>query len=187
LLLIVTGLIVCLVSSVRAADFRDDDKHDSDAIQIVTRALGLEELAQYSANSRAVGYGWANALGIEASYYDLGDSKFAKRAALDNNTENELGRRVDVKLAVDLSTPLAPRARLYSRVGVYLWDVDINYNRSARESNSLREGNSGMIGMGAALAVDGARLSFEYERLNPGAASDNRDPQRILMHVSSKF
>lgn len=187
LLAIFLGLVVCLVSPVRAEDLRDDKKHGSDAIQIVTSVLGLEQLTRYSANPQAVGYAWPNSVGVEASYYDLGDSKFAKGRVLENNAAEDVGRRVNVKVAVDMSTPLAPGARLYSRVGVYLWDLDINYNRSTREFNSAGEGNSGLVGIGAALAIDGARLSFEYERLSAISTNDNRDPQRILMHVSSKF
>lgn len=187
LLIAVAGVMVSWASTTRADDLRDTQKTDSDAIKIVTSALGLEAWTKYSANPRAVGYGWASALGFEASYYDLGDSKFAKNRVLENNASEDVGRRVDVKLAVDLSTPITPGARVYSRVGVYLWDVDVNYNRSTREFNSSREGNSGLMGVGAALKVQDARLSFEYERLALGATADNRDPQRILMHVSSQF
>lgn len=181
------GLVICLISPVRAEDLRSNEKQNSDAIQIVTSALGLERLTKYSANPRAVGYAWANAVGVEASYYDMGDSKFAKGRVLDNGTTEDIGRRVDMKLAVDLSTPVADGTRVYSRLGMYLWDVDFNYNRASRDFNSSGNGNSSLMGVGAMFAVDGGRLSFEYERLAFNQTSENRDPQRILLHVSSKF
>ena len=131
---------------------------DHNSIEIVTTAFGLERLNEYSANRNALGVAWANYFGLEASYFDLGDSKFIKRQATGSEFVENVGGRIDLKLAMDFSAPLSGRTRVYSRVGVYLWDVDVNYNRATHQLDASRGGNSRMVGIGAASRPRLARV-----------------------------
>ena len=76
---------------------------------------------------------------------------------------------------------------MYSRVGVYLWDVDVNYNRVTHELDASRGGNSRMVGVGAAYGEDAMRVSVELEQVNANPVVESRDQQRLLLNVSSKF
>jgi len=160
---------------------------DRNAVEIVTTAFGLERLTQYSANRNAVGVAWADYFGMEASYFDLGDSKFNKRRAVNSEFVEDIGGRIDLKLAVDFSAQLSGRSRVYSRVGVYLWDVDVNYNRVTHELEASRGGNSRMVGVGAAYGEEAMRVSVELEQVNANSIADSRDQQRLLLNLSSKF
>lgn len=160
---------------------------DGNAVEIVTTAFGLERLTQYSANRNALGVAWADYFGVEASYFDLGDSKFNKHRAASSEFAENVGGRIDLKLAMDFSAPVSGHSRLYSRVGMYLWDVDVNYNRVTHEWDASRGGNSRMVGIGAAYGEDAMRISVELERVNANQNIDNRDQQRVLLNVSSRF
>lgn len=160
---------------------------DRNAVEIITSAFGLEQLTQYSANRNALGIAWADYLGVEASYFDLGDSKYNKRRAASSEFVEDIGGRIDLKLAMDFSAPLNGRSRLYSRVGVYFWDVDVNYNRVTHELDTSRGGNSRMVGVGAAYGEQAMRISVELEQVNTDPIVNNRDQQRLLLNVSSKF
>ncbi|MBI3774509.1 MAG: hypothetical protein HY273_02975, partial [Gammaproteobacteria bacterium] len=155
---------------------------DRNAVEIVTTAFGLERLTQYSANRNALGMAWADHFGMEASYFDLGDSKFNKRRAVNSEFVEDVGGRIDLKLAIDFSAPLSASSRLYSRVGVYLWDVDVNYNRVTHELDASRGGNSRMVGVGAAYGEAAMRVSVELEQVNANPVTDSRDQQRLLLN-----
>jgi hypothetical protein len=157
---------------------------DHSNLEIVTSALGLERLTEYSANRNALGIAWAKHFGMEASYFNLGESKLVKNRA--TNSDN-VGGRVNVKLALDLSAPLSERSRLYGRVGVYLWEVDVNYNRATNELDASREGDSRMVGVGAVYGTNPLRVGIELEQVNAVSYDDARDQHRVLVNVFSKF
>jgi hypothetical protein len=153
-------------------------------LEIVTTALGLERLTEYSANKNALGIAWSKHVGTEAAYFNVGESKFPKRqsAAGDN-----VGGRGNLKLAVDFSTPLNEHARFYSRVGMYLWEVDVNYNRFTNELDASREGNSRMLGVGALYGTNSLRVGIELEHIDAVSFGAARDQQRVLFNAYSKF
>jgi hypothetical protein len=181
----VCGFAALISTSIHAADPSVRYANvDHSNLEIVTSALGLERLTQYSANRNALGIAWANHLGMEASYFNLGESKLAKSRG--TNGDN-VGGRVNVKLALDFSAPLSERSRLYSRVGMYLWEVDVNYNRLTNELDASREGNSRMVGVGAVYGTDPLRLGIELEHVNAVSYDDARDQHRVLFNVFSRF
>ena len=153
-------------------------------LEIVTTALGLERLTEYSANKNALGIAWSKHVGTEAAYFNVGESKFTKRqsAAGDN-----VGGRGNLKLAVDFSTPLTEHARFFSRVGMYWWEVDVNYNRTTNELDASREGNSRTLGVGAIYGTDSLRVGIELEHINADSFGAARDQQRVLFNAVSKF
>ena len=157
---------------------------DHSALEVVTTALGLESLTRYSANKNALGMAWAKYFGMEASYFDLGESKFTKRRSA--NSDN-VGGRINLKLAMDVSTPLSEHSRLYSRVGMYLWEVDLNYNRATNTLDASRGGNSPMLGVGAVYGTDPLRVGIEVEQVNAVSYDDTRQQHRVLFNVFSKF
>ena len=181
------GLIALVSLPAQANKVSEGAGVDSNAVEIVTTAFGLERLTQYSANRNALGVAWADYFGVEASYFDLGGSKFNKHRAASSELAENVGGRVDLKLAMDFSAPLSKRSRVYSRVGMYLWDVDVNYNRVTHEWDASRGGNSRMVGIGAAYGEDAMRVSVELERVNANQNVDNRDQQRVLLNVLSRF
>ncbi len=181
------GLAVLISGLAQANKDSERTGVDHNAVEIVTTAFGLERLTQYSANRNALGVAWAQFFGMEASYFDLGDSKFAKRRPVSGELVENVGGRIDLKLAVDFSAPLGGRSRLYSRVGMYLWDVDVNYNRVTHQLDTSRGGNSRMVGVGAMYGEDAMRISVELEQVNANPLADARDQQRLLLNVSSKF
>ena len=186
-LAVVFGLVALVSVPAQANTDSEGAKVDRNAVEIVTTAFGLERLTQYSANRNALGVAWANYFGIEASYFDLGDSKFNKHQAPNSDFVENVGGRIDLKLAMDFSAPLGGGSRVYSRVGVYLWDVDVNYNRVSHQLDASRGGNSRMVGVGAAYGEDAMRVSVELEQVNANSIADSRDQQRVLLNVSSKF
>jgi len=186
-LAVLFGLAVLVSVPAQANKDSEGTNVDHNAVEIVTTAFGLERLSQYSANRNALGVAWADYFGMEASYFDLGDSKFNKRRAASSEFVENIGGRIDLKLAMDFSAPLGGRSRLYSRVGVYLWDVDVNYNRVTHELDTSRGGNSRMVGVGAAYGEEAMRVSVELEQVNANSVADNRDQQRLLFNVTSRF
>ena len=180
----VFGLAALLVTLAHADPSVSYSNIEHSNLEIVTSALGLERLTQYSANHNALGIAWAKHFGMEASYFNVGESKFAKRQSVGSDN---VGGRVNLKLALDFSTPLSERSRLYSRVGMYLWEVDVNYNRSTNELDASREGNSGMLGVGAVYGTDPLRVGIELEQVNAVSYDDARDQHRVLFNVFSKF
>jgi hypothetical protein len=164
-----------------AAD-RTDVNHSR--FEIVTTALGLERYTEYSAHREALGVAWAGHLGAEASYYGLGESRFATRRG---GSSDNIGGRAHVKLAVDLFAPLNERARIYSRVGMYLWEVDVNYNRLNNELDSSRAGISRMVGVGAVYGADPLRVGIELEQVNAEPIDGARDEHRVLFNLFSKY
>lgn len=181
------GVALLVSGSAHANKDAEGASADRNAIEIVTTAFGLEHLTQYSANHNALGVAWADHFGMEASYFDLGNSKFVKRRAGSSDLSENIGGRIDLKFALDLSARLSERSRVYSRVGVYLWDVDVNYNRVTNELDTSRGGNSSMLGVGAAYGQETMRFSVEVEQVNVNSLADNRPQQRLLLNVSSKF
>lgn len=186
-LAVIFSLAALAPLSVQANKDSEGAHVDRNAIEIVTTAFGLSRLTQYSANRNALGVAWARYFGMEASYFDLGNSKFAKSRVAENDAAENVGGRIDLKLAVDLSARLGAGSRLYSRVGVYVWDVDVNYNRVTNKWDASRGGNSQMVGVGAAYGEAAMRVSVELEQLNANSAITHRDQQRLLFNVSSKF
>lgn len=181
------GLAVMFSVPAQANKDSEGANVDHNSVEIVTTAFGLERLNQYSANRNALGVAWANYFGMEASYFDLGNSKFIKRQAASSEFVENVGGRIDLKLAMDFSAPLSGRTRVYSRVGVYLWDVDVNYNRVTHQLDASRGGNSRMVGVGAAYGEEAMRMSVELEQVNANPVADSRDQQRVLFNVTSKF
>lgn len=181
------GLAAMVSMPLQANNESEKSNVDRNAVEIVTTAFGLERLTQYSANRNALGMAWADYFGMEASYFDLGDSKYNKRHAANSEFPENIGGRIDLKLAMDFSAPLNERSRLYSRVGVYLWDVDVNYNRATHELDASRGGNSRMVGIGAAYGEQAMRISVELEQINADTLVNYRDQQRLLLNVSSRF
>lgn len=178
-----TGLAILAALSFHAVPAAANPDADASKLEIVTTALGMEQLTQYSANRNAVGIGWAKHFGMEASYFNVGDSKFAKHRANDD----DVGGRVNVKMALDISTPLNEHSRLYSRVGMYVWELDLNYNRTSNRLDVSRESNSGMVGVGAMYGEDWLRMGIELEQVNAVSFDDPRDQHRVLFNVFSKF
>jgi hypothetical protein len=183
------GLFGVAITTAHAKDNEKDASQPAkhSAVEIVTSALGLERFKDYSANQNAVGVGFADILGVEASYYDLGESKFARHQNSDSVTSENIGGRIDVKVAFDVAAPVSDRTRFYSRVGVYMWDVDMNYNRATHEFNAAQGGTSGVVGLGAAYGVEGMRLSVELEQLNNSPETVDRGRNRVLFNMSSQF
>lgn len=161
-------------------------KHSS--VEIVTSALGLERIKNYSANENAVGFGFAKHFGIETSYVGLGQSKFAQKKEADTRSAKDIGGRADVKLAFDIAAPLNSHARLYSRVGMYFWDLDVNYSLKTNKFYASQNGSSDLLGLGAAYGTDRMRFSTELERVN-SVTSDTgaRDLHRLVFIISSSF
>ncbi len=178
------GVTALLCMPVLAASIESAPTVDSSKLEIVTTALGMEELTQYSANRNALGITWAKYFGMEASYFDVGNSKFAKHHSVSGD---DVGGRVNLKLALDVSTPLGDRSRLYSRVGMYMWDVDVNYNRASNRLDASHESNSGMIGVGAMYGEDWLRVGIELEQVNAVSYEDPREQHRVLFNMYSKF
>lgn len=180
------GLAVLVSLPVHANKDAAGASADRNALEIVTTAFGLEQLTHYSANRNALGIAWTDYLGAEASYFDLGSSKFSKRGVSEDDSE-DIGGRIDLKLALDFTARMNGRSRVYSRFGVYLWDVDVNYNRTTNQLDASRGGNSGMVGVGAAYGKEAMRVSVELEQINAAATAGNRDQQRLLLNITSKF
>jgi len=177
------------ILALAAQDVRNDAipaKHSS--VEIVTSALGLERIKNYSPNENAVGFGFAKHFGIETSYVGLGQSKFAQKQEADTRSSKDLGGRADVKLAFDIAAPLSSHARLYSRVGMYLWDLDVNYSIKTNKFYASQNGSSDLVGLGAAYGTDRMRFSTELERVN-SVSSDTgtRDLHRLVFIISSSF
>jgi hypothetical protein len=182
--LAVFALAAMLPIVVHAEPAADRTDVDHSKFEIITNALGLERFTEYSAHRDALGIEWAHHLGMEAAYYGLGDSRFAEpRAAVGDN----IGGRANVKLAVDLIAPLNERARLYSRVGVYWWEVDVNYNRVNNDLNNSLGGTSRMIGVGAVYGADPLRFGVEIERLESDALSASGDEHRVWFNLFSRY
>lgn len=181
------GVALLVSGPVQANKDAERASVDKNALEIVTTAFGLERLTQYSANRNALGIAWADYFGMEASYFDLGNSKFAKRQIGSGDLSENVGGRIDLKLAFDLSARLSERSRLFSRIGMYLWDVDVNYNRVTHELNTSRGGNNRMLGIGAAYGQEAMRFSVEIEQIDVNSFTNDRDQQRLLLNVSSKF
>ncbi len=173
--------VVALFSMPTHADPASSSPVDHSAFEIWTSALSLERFTQYSADRNALGIAWAKHFGTEAAYVNLGESKFAQRQ-YDN-----VGGRINLKLAMDFSTALGEQMRLYSRVGIYLWELDINYNRTTNALDASRAGNSRMLGVGAVYAVDPLRLGIELEQVDATSFNDARAQQRVLFNMVSKF
>lgn len=178
------GLATLLSMSVHADLAESYTNVDASKLEIVASALGIQQLTQYSPNRNAVGVAWAKHFGMEASYFNVGESKFAKRRSTNSD---DVGGRVNLKLALDVSTPLSDRSRLYSRVGMYVWDVDVNYNRATNRLDASRESKSGMVGVGAIYGEDRLLVGIELEQVNAVSFEDPRDQHRVLFNVVSKF
>ncbi len=153
--------------------------------EIITNALGLEHWTEYPAREDALGRAWADHFGVEASYYGLGDSKFKERRG--GSSSENIGGRADLKLAMDVFTAVNDRARLYSRVGMYWWDVDINYNQLSNDLDSSNAGTSRLVGLGAVYGIDPLRFGIEWEQLDATQQDTARDEQRVLFSVYSKY
>lgn len=177
-------ILVALAALPAQADTGENAYTNASKLEIVTSALGVEQLTRYSANRNALGMAWGKYFGMEASYIDVGNSRFAKRP---NTNSDDVGGRVNLKLAVDVSTPLSERSRLYSRVGMYMWEVDVNYNRATNRLDASRESNSGMVGVGAIYGEDWLRVGIELEQVNAVSFDDQRNQHRVLFNMSSQF
>lgn len=178
------GLTTLLSITAHAEPAVDQPDVDRSKFEIITTALGLERFTEYSAQRDALGIAWAGHFGMEASYYGLGESKFATRRG---GTSDNLGGRANLKLAVDLFAPLNERARIYSRVGMYLWEVDVNYNRLSNELDTASGGNSRMVGVGAVYGMQPLRVGVELEQIS-AASFDNTDShRRLLLNMFSNF
>lgn len=186
-LTVLFGLAAVVSVPVHAHKDAEGASADRNAIEIVTTAFGLEQLTHYSANQNALGVAWAEYFGMEASYFDLGSSKYSKRRVGSGDPSENVGGRIDLKLALDFTARVSGRSRLFSRFGVYLWDVDVNYNRTTNQLDASRGGNSGMVGVGAAYGEEAMRVSVELEQINAASTADSRDQQRLLLNVMSKF
>ena len=182
---VILGQAVLFSISAHAESTEIHPTVEASKLEIVASALGIHQLTQYSPNRNAVGVGWAKHFGMEASYFNAGESKFAKRNSA--SSSDDVGGRVNLKLALDLSTPLSDRSRVYSRVGIYVWDVDVNYNRATNRLDASRESKSGMVGIGAIYGEDSLLLGIELEQVNAVSFDDPRDQQRILFNMVSKF
>lgn len=174
-------LAAMLLSAAQADPQPDSTRVGHTAFEIWTSALGLERYTQYSADLNALGVAWAKNFGMEASYVNLGDSKFAKQQ------NDNVGGRLNLKLAMDISTSLGERTRIYSRAGMYLWELDINYNRTTNRLDASREGSSRMAGVGAVFGRDPMRYGIELEQVNAVSFDDPRDQQRVIFNILSKF
>lgn len=157
------------------------------SLQILTSAFGLERLKEHTANQNALGVGFARIFGIEASYLDLGESKHATRLVGEDGDEDNVGGRVDLRVAVDVSAPMTRSTRLFSRMGIYYWDLDINYNRVTRELDTSQGGNGQVVSFGAAYDARSVRLSVEIEQLDSKSVIASRDANRVLFNMTSKF
>ncbi len=177
-------ILIALAALPAQADAGENAYTDASKLEIVTSALGVEQLTRYSANRNALGMAWGKYFGMEASYFDVGNSRFAKHPSTNND---DVGGRVNLKLAVDVSTPLSERSRLYSRVGMYVWEIDVNYNRSTNRLDTSRESNSGMVGVGAMYGEDWLRMGIELEQVNAVSFDDQRNQHRVLFNMSSRF
>lgn len=157
------------------------------SLQILTSAFGLERLKEHTANQNALGVGFARIFGIEASYLDLGESKHAIRLVSEDGEKDNIGGRVDLRVAVDVSAPMTPSTRLFSRMGIYYWDLDVNYNRVTRELDASQGGNGQVVSFGAAYDAKSVRLSVEVEQLDSKSVIASRDANRVLFNMTSKF
>lgn len=184
----VIGLALCATAAAQSETGAGSRKNlEGNSLEIVTSALGAEFLKNYSANQNALGVGFNRVLGVEASYFDLGYSKYAVVQKGDAGNEDNLGGRIDLKVALDVSAPLTTTTRVFSRVGMYYWDVDVNYNRVSRDLDSSQAGNGQVMSVGAAYDARDLRLSLELEQVNPDAVIAQRDTNRVLFNVTSKF
>ncbi len=173
-----------LAALLSMASHAESSDVDHSKFEIVTTALGLERFTRYSANPEALGIAWAKYFGMEASYFSVGKSKFAARRGA---SSDNVGGRGNFKLAVDFSAPLSERSRIYSRVGMYLWEVDVNYNRMTNELDASRGGNSSMVGLGAVYGTNPLRVGIELEQVNAAAFDDAHDQHRVLFNMFSNF
>jgi hypothetical protein len=170
-----------------AGELGASKKVEQNSLEILAAAFGLEHLKDYTANQNALGYGYKHRLGVEASYMDLGESRFAGQGPGEADDDSDVGGRVDLRLAMDVSAPVARGARVFSRMGVYFWDLDINYNRVSNDFNSSKGGNGQVVSVGAAYDARALRLSVEFEQVNRDSVIATRDINRVLFNVSSKF
>lgn len=178
-------ILIALAAALPAqADASENAYTEASKLEIVTSALGVEQLTRYSANRNALGMAWGKYFGMEASYFDVGNSRFAKHPSTNND---DVGGRVNLKLALDVSTALSERSRLYSRVGMYVWEVDVNYNRSTNRLDTSRESNSSMVGVGAVYGEDWLLVGIELEQVNAVSFDDQRNQHRVLFNMSSRF
>lgn len=159
----------------------------ADTLEIVTTALGIGNLKSHSANQNALGIGLGRRLGIEASYYPRGESKHAVRAGGESHEQDNVGGRMDVKVALDVSAPLTRATRLFSRMGMYYWDIDLNYSRMTSDLDASQAGNSRVLSFGAAYDARDVRVSLELEQVTPDTNLVQRDVNRMLFNISSKF
>ncbi|MBI3776661.1 MAG: hypothetical protein HY273_14160 [Gammaproteobacteria bacterium] len=178
---VITTLAAMFLSPVHADPQPNYPNAGHSAFEIWTSALGLERYTQYSADQNALGIAWAKNFGVEASYINLGESKFAKQR------NDNVGGRLNLKLAMDISASLGERTRIYSRAGMYLWELDINYNRTTNTLDASREGNSRMAGVGVVYGTDPLRIGIELEQVNAVSFDDPRDQQRVIFNMVSKF
>lgn len=181
---VLLGQAVLLSISAHAESTESHLTVEASKLEIVASALGIRQVTQYSPNRNAMGVAWAKHFGMEASYFNAGESKFAKR---NSASSDDVGGRVNLKLALDLSTPLSERSRVYSRVGMYVWDVDVNYNRATNRLDASRESKSGMVGIGAIYGEDSLLMGIELEQVSAVSFDDPRDQQRVLFNIVSKF
>lgn len=187
------GVLILALASAMAIPARASDESADrqgsvagNKLDIITSAFGIDHLKDYSANQNALGLHVLHFVGFEASYVDLGPSKYAVRETIDSRYEN-IGGRVDLRLAIDWVAPVTQSTSLFSRTGMYLWDVDVNYNSATNELDSSHAGNGSALSVGAAYRGGRLRLSFELERRNPVSLVANRDARRMLFNVYSLF
>ncbi len=169
-----------------AADDTEPTSVSGSSFDIVTTALGLNRFRDYTANQNALGYGYKHRIGVEAAYEQLGESRFAGATHGDGPSE-DVGGRIDLRVAFDVSAPVTANTRIFSRMGVYYWDIDVNFNRTSNDFNSAQAGNGQVMSIGAAYDERTLRFSLELEQVDRNAVIPTRDSSRVLMNISSRF
>jgi hypothetical protein len=185
--LVACAAMLVMVSSAGAAGTDRAGTIDANSLDILTAAFGLERFKEYTANQNALAYGYRHLVGVEASYMDLGESKFAGQSPGESDDRSDVGGRVDLRFAFDVSAPIARNARVFSRMGIYYWDLDVNYNRVSNDFNASQGGNGQVVSVGAAFHAGATRLSVELEQVDRDSVIATRDVNRVLINVSSKF
>lgn len=161
----------------------------------IANALDFDRLSEHSAlkiKGKAVGMELDENVGVEASYTGLSMGEVKYIRGLDDfqaSDQGSLGRLVDLKLALDLpiATTKGYFARLYSKVGMYVWDLNALYQNAKNDIYTLEGNTSTVWGIGAAFGYEGLTYGVELENINLNGFVAGEELTRVLFNIGSKF